>query len=178
MNENHLNQLSIFEPPPTDTTILTREWVEFRPINQISEYSALEFNIPPLSTGYMDLQNSRLKIKLRILSPLNTPITEENAVGLTNLPLHSIFSQVDTSLQQTPVSQLGTNYPYKAYIDTLLSTSSENYEVHQSQLYFKDTSDPDDTDPIKGINIGLFQRYQTCDGIMAVWTPFHCISFS
>lgn len=164
MNENHLNQLSIFEPPPTDTTILTREWVEFRPINQISEYSALEFNIPPLSTGYMDLQNSRLKIKLRILSPLNTPITEENAVGLTNLPLHSIFSQVDTSLQQTPVSQLGTNYPYKAYIDTLLSTSSENYEVHQSQLYFKDTSDPDDTDPIKGINIGLFQRYQFTKG--------------
>lgn len=103
MNENRMNQLSIFESPPTDTTILIREWVEFRPINQIFEYSALEFNIPPLSTGYMDLKNSRLKIKLRILNQFNTPITEENAVGLTNLPLHSIFAQVDTSLQQTPV---------------------------------------------------------------------------
>lgn len=69
--------------------------------------------MPPLFTGYMDLKNSRLKIKLRILNRCNTPITEENAVGLTKLPLHSIFAQVDTSLQQTPVSQLGTNYPYK-----------------------------------------------------------------
>lgn len=61
MDENHLNQLSLFESPPTDTAIQTREWVELRPINQISEYSALEFNIPPLSTGYMDLKNSRMK---------------------------------------------------------------------------------------------------------------------
>ncbi|XP_061165007.1 uncharacterized protein F54H12.2-like [Saccostrea echinata] len=160
MDENHMDQLSIFEPPPMDTTIQTREWVEFRPINQISEYSAVEFNIPPLSTGYMDLKNSRLKIKIRILNKSNSPVSEEDPVALSNLPLHTIFSQVDTSLQQTPVSQLGTNYPYKAYIDTLLSTSAENYDVRFSQLFFKDTSDPDDADPIKGVNIGLFQRYQ------------------
>lgn len=67
---------------------------------------------------------------------------------------------MDTSLQQTPVSQLGTNYPYKAYIDTLLSTSTENYEVRQCQLFFKDISNPDDADPIKDVNIGLYQRYQ------------------
>lgn len=118
-DENHSSQLSIFEPPPIDTTIQTREWAEFRPINQISEYSALEFNIPPLSTGYMDLKNSRMKIKLRIIDHMNLPVTEGDSVGLTNLPLRAIFAQVDTSLQQTPVSQLGTNYPYKAFIDTL-----------------------------------------------------------
>lgn len=159
MDENHLNQLSLFESPPTDTAIQTREWVEFRPINQISEYSALEFNIPPLSTGYMDLKNSRMKIKLRILNPLNNPITAEDDVGLANLPLHTIFAQVDTSLQQTPVSKLGTNYPYKAYIDTLLTTSANNYGVRYSQLFIKDSNDPDDADPIKGMNTGLFLRH-------------------
>ncbi|XP_062575123.1 uncharacterized protein LOC134237055 [Saccostrea cucullata] len=159
MDENHLNQLSLFESPPVDTTIQTREWVEFRPINQISEYSALEFNIPPLSTGYMDLRNSRLKVKLRILNSLNNPITKEDAVGLVNLPLHTIFAQVDTSLQQTPVSQLGTNYPYKAYIDTLLTTSADNYGVRYPQLFIKDSNNPDDADPIKGLNSGLYLRY-------------------
>lgn len=164
MDENHLDQLSIFEPPPVDTTIQTREWIEFRPVSQISEYSAVEFNIPPLSTGYMDLRNSRLKIKLRILNNSNTPISEEDPVALANLPLHTIFAQVDTSLQQTPVSQLGTNYPYKAYIDTLLNTSAENRDIRFSQLFFKDTSDPDDADPVKGLNIGLYQRHQYTKG--------------
>jgi hypothetical protein len=108
----------------------------------------------------MDLKNSKLKIKLRILNNLNNPITEDgDAVGLSNLPLHTIFAQVDTSLQQIPVSHLGANYPYKAYTDTLLSTSSDNYGVTSSQLFIKDSTDPDDPDPIKGSNTGLYLRY-------------------
>lgn len=175
MDENHSSQLSIFEPPPIDMTIQTREWVEFRPINQISEYSALEFNIQPLSTGYMDLKNSRMKIKLRIIDHMNLPVTEGDSVGLTNFPLHTIFSQIDTSLQQTPVSQLGTNYPYKAYIDTLLTTSGDNKAVRQSELFFKDIYDPDDADAIKGVNIGLFQRFQFTKGgnILELEGPLH-----
>lgn len=82
---------------------------------------------------------------------------------------------MDTSLQQTTVSQLGTNYPYKAYIDTLLSSSIENYEVRQCQLFFKDISDPDNADPIKGVNIGLYQRYQFTKGgkIVDLEGPLH-----
>lgn len=175
MDENHSSQLSILEPPPIDTTIQTREWVEFRQINQISEYSYLEFNIPPLSTGYMDLKNSRMKIKLRITDHMNLPVTEDDSVGLTNLPLHTIFAQIDTSLQQTPVSQLGTNYSYKSYIDTLLTTSGDNNAVRQSEIFFKDISDPDDANAIKGVNIGLFQRFQFTKGgnILDLEGPLH-----
>ena len=46
MDENHFDKLSHFEPPPIDTAIQTREWVEFRPINQFSDYGGLEFNVP------------------------------------------------------------------------------------------------------------------------------------
>lgn len=53
----------------------------------------------------MDLKNSRMKIKLRIIDHMNPPDTEGDSVGLTNLPLHTICAQVDTSLHQTPVSQ-------------------------------------------------------------------------
>lgn len=175
MDENHSSQLSILEPPPIDTTIQTREWVEFRQINQISEYSYLEFNIPPLSTGYMDLKNSRMKIKLRITDHMNLPVTEDDSVGLTNLPLHTIFAQIDTSLQQTPVSQLRTNYSYKSYIDTLLTTSGDNNAVRQSEIFFKDISDPDDANAIKGVNIGLFQRFQFTKGgnILDLEGPLH-----
>ena len=176
MDENHFDKLSLFEPPPIDTAIQTREWIEFRPINQFSDYGGLEFNVPPLSTGYMDLKKSKLKLKLRILNHVNSPITEdEDAVALTNLPLHTIFAQVDACLQQTPVSQLGTNYPYKAYIDTLLSTSLQDYGVRYSQLFIKDTTDPDDADPIKGINTGLYLRslYTKGGKILDLEGPLH-----
>lgn len=68
----------------------------------------MEINIPPLSTGYMDLKNSGMKTKLRTIDHINLQVTEGDSVGLTNLPLHTIFAQVYTSLQQTPVSQLGS----------------------------------------------------------------------
>ena len=118
---------------------------------------------------------------MRILNHVNSPIMEdEDAVALTNLPLHSIFALVDACLQQTPVSQLGTNYPYKTYIDTLLSTSLQDYGVRYSQLFIKDTTDPDDADHIKGINTGLYLRslYTKGGKIFDLEGPLHINSFN
>ena len=66
-------------------------------------------------------------------------MTDDTAVGLVNLPLHIIFRQVDMTFQQTPLSHTGTNYPYKAYIDTILITSKTTQEgLLTSQLFYKD----------------------------------------
>jgi hypothetical protein len=86
----------------------------------------LEFLIPPESVGYMDLRRSTLKIKLRLTNALGQPVAKDANVGLVNLPLQAVFSQVDCSLQQTSVMQTGTNYPYKPYIDTILETGAND----------------------------------------------------
>jgi hypothetical protein len=160
MEENHVDRLSIFEAPPTDTAIQSREWIEYRPNNQITDYAALEFNVPPQSTGYMDLKRSLIKIKCRIITESGTPIGSDektpNKVALVNLALHSIFAQVDCMFQQTHVSQLGTNYPYKAYLDTILCAPLDERVQLESQLYFKD-DDQEDPDPA-GRNQGLYNR--------------------
>ena len=62
MEENHAHQLSLFEIPPTDTAVQVREWIEFRPINQIDDDTALEFSVVPQSTGFMDLSSRRLSV--------------------------------------------------------------------------------------------------------------------
>jgi len=46
LEENHEDGLSLFTPPPTNTTIQIRVWIEYRALNQISEYEALEFVVP------------------------------------------------------------------------------------------------------------------------------------
>lgn len=108
-------------------------------INQITDYAALGFLIPSQSVGYMDLKRSCLKVKVRLVDSSDKPIGEY--VGLVNLELHSIFSLVDCSLQQTPLEQTRTNYPYKAYIDTLLTTS--NFSIKTLQVSTPEMLKPD-----------------------------------
>ena len=66
---------------------------------------------------------------------------------------------MDVTFQQSPLSHSGTNYPYKAYIDTILN-SNEIYQkgVLTSQLFYKDTG-LDTSDAKRGPNNGLFARY-------------------
>jgi hypothetical protein len=139
LEENHEDELSVFTPPLTNTDVHTRQWIECRPTNQISRESPLEFLIPPQSVGYMDLRRSTLKIKLRLTNALGQPVAKDANVGLVNLSLQAVFLQVECSLKQTSVTQTGTNYPYKAYIDTLLETSANDRVLRNSQPFEKDS---------------------------------------
>ena len=78
--------MSIFEAPPINTAIQVREWLEFRPINQLSENSAIEFHVVPQSTGYIDLKRSLLNVKLKLTKEDGTPLTDFDLVTLVNLP--------------------------------------------------------------------------------------------
>jgi hypothetical protein len=42
--------------------------------------------------------------------------TYQSRSALHNLPLHAIFSHIDLLLQQTPIGETGTNYPYKVLL--------------------------------------------------------------
>lgn len=174
--ENHDDELSIFTPPPTNTAIQRREWLEFRPINQISEYATLEFLIPPQSAGYMDLKRSTLRVKLRLTDSADNPIAKDENVGFINGALNSLFSQVECFLQQTAVEHIQTNYSYKAYIDTLLSTSGEDKVELDSQVFVKDSAGYHyDADVRQGANSGLFIRslYTDAGHILEVEGPIH-----
>ena len=144
IEENHADGLSIFEAPPTNTAILNEYW----PTNQITEYAALEFLVPPQSVGYMDVKKSSLKVKLRLADSSDKPITTDD-MGLVNLALHSICSQVDCTLQHTSVNQVGTNYPHRP-IWTLYFYQRKGKVVLQSQLFVKDVMGRDDSDVNNG----------------------------
>ena len=151
LEENHEDELSVFTPPLTNTGVNTRQWIEYRPTNQISSESPLEFLIPPQSVGYMNLRRSTLKMKVRLTNALGQPVAKDANVRMVNLPLQAVFSQVDCSLQQISVTQTGTNYPYKAYIDTLLESGANDRVLRESQLFKKNT-------PVRhdDANTGLF----------------------
>jgi hypothetical protein len=99
LEEDHSDELSIFEPPLLNTTIQYTVWIQFPPSNQITECGTIEIVIPPQTAGYMDLKNSSLKVKLRITESCGKPNKNDANVTLVCLPLQSIFSQIDCTLQ-------------------------------------------------------------------------------
>ncbi len=155
--EVHEDELALFQKGPTESGVQSKEWISHRPINQLTDGSAIEFSIPGTSTTYMDLKNSLLYIKLKIVKSDGSDITVDDEVALTNAPLHSIFSQIDLNVQQQPVNEVGNNYSYKAYIDTVLNEVDER--KLSCQLFFVDSSGHLMDDPsTNGGNSGLYAR--------------------
>jgi len=155
--DKHDADLALFKAPELETATKKLEWITVRPINQLTEGAAIEFNIAGTSLTYVDLKNLLLYVKLKIVKADGTKLSSGAPVGLTNNALHSVFLQVDVNLQQQPTSDVGANYPYKAYLDTLFDCQSQH--DLSCQFFIKDDAgaDMEDTDP-GGTNNGLYKR--------------------
>lgn len=135
------SELELFTLPPTQTVIERSQWVEFHPLANVSDGGPVEFNISGSGDDYLDLSQTQLYIKVKILKSDGKPLTAENKVGPVNLLLHSLWSQVDISLNERLVSSSNNTYPYRAMLETLLN---HGYDTKTSQLsselFFKDTA--------------------------------------
>ncbi|GFX52302.1 uncharacterized protein F54H12.2 [Trichonephila clavipes] len=91
---------------------------------------------------YIDLSQTQLYVKAKIVKVDNTPITKDDTIGPVNLFLHSLFSQVDVSLNDRVVSNSSNTYPYRSYIETLLNHGYDS-KISQltAELFYKDSDD-------------------------------------
>lgn len=164
--------LNLFTLPPTQTVIEKGHWVQFHPIANVSDGSPIEFLISGSGEDYLDLSETQLHVKAKILKSDGKVLTSENKVGPVNLFLHSLFSQVDVSLNERIVSSSNNTYAYRAYIETLLNHGYDSKTSQMtSELYYKDTAgriniyDEGDTNPNEGYNkrATLFKGSTTVD---------------
>ena len=85
-------------------------------------------------------------------------------MGPVNLFLHSLFSQVDVSLNERLISPSTNTYPYRAMLETLLNYGEEAKKSQLSMsLFYKDTPGKmDEVNPVAedaDANLGLKARY-------------------
>lgn len=137
----YVPSLALFEKPSVNSGILGTKWIQYRPNSQVSSDGVIQFNISGNSDYYVDLKSSFLQIKGYICrTGTDKAITDEDEVTFENIPLQSLWNQVDLSFQQKVVNaKTNINYSYKAYLDVLLNSSnSEMINQLTSQLFFKD----------------------------------------
>jgi hypothetical protein len=151
--------LNFFSLPAQDVGVLERKWVTVRPVNSISDSSPVEFNVDGNMATYLDLKNTSLCVKFKVVKVDGSNIEATDEVAPVNLFLASMWKQVDIQLGYENLRGVNIYYPYKAMFDTLLDTS-EGYKQSQlaSQLFRKDESGIMDADSIAGGNDGFNWR--------------------
>lgn len=134
------SELDLFSTPPTQTSIESGYWTEYHPVASLDTGGPIEFAISGSSEDYIDLAQSQVYVKLKITKGDGGNLDNDENVGPINLLLHSLFSQVDVSLNDKLISQPTNTYAYRAYLETLLNYGSTALDSHlTSSLWYQDT---------------------------------------
>ena len=157
------SELDLFSVPPTQTSIEAGAWIEYNPISSLADGTPIEFTVGGSGQDYIDLASTQLYVQAQVLRANDAAIDDTNLVAPTNLFMHSLFSEVDVKLNDTLVTSTTNMYPYRAYLETLLSYGPA---AKKSQLtcamYYKDSAgqmeacDPT-ADPV--VNAGMVRRH-------------------
>ena len=168
------SELDLFSLPPTQTSIESGNLVEFHPISTITEGTPIEFDVSSSGDMYLDFTNSHLFVQAKILRADGTDLHDGDTVGPVNNFLHSLFSQVDISLNSTLVTSSTNTYAYRAYIENLLSygVSAKTSQLTAALFYKDEAGKMDETnphvDPAANRNAGLHKRAGLTDGSRSV----------
>ena len=156
------SELDLFTVPPTQTSIDHGCMVDYHPIAATLDAGPIEFNIPGTGDDYLDLANTYLHLIVKVKKGDGTDLVDANKVGPSNLLLHTLFSQVDVTLNDKLISSSSNTYPYRAYLETLLNYGKAAKESQlTAALWYKDTAGKmDDTDMTA--NVGLAKRGSIC----------------
>ncbi|XP_062621650.1 uncharacterized protein F54H12.2-like [Saccostrea cucullata] len=154
-------ELSLFASPSNQVAVEKVYYTEARPISNISASDTpIEIVVSGAGAEYIDLRKSKLYVKARIIKADGQALAAAEKTGIINLPLQSIFSQMDIYLNNKLISLNTTNYPWKAYMKTVLfSGRDELLSQKQSQLFTKDEGNLADPNAYNGGNAGLVERY-------------------
>jgi len=126
------SELDLFQPPSIQTNILKNEEVAYKPITSLENQSVIEFACYGHADTYLDLSSINLCLKFQITKNDGSPYkeTDVDQPGMVNNMLHSLFRQVNISLNGKNINSTDGNYSYRAYIEQLLNYGDDAYKTH------------------------------------------------
>lgn len=154
-------ELDVLSVPPTMVTMQESQWTEYFPVSSLNNNAPIEFVIPPQTEKWTDLSQSYLYMKLKVKTQDGNLDPDVNVSPVNNF-FHSLFSSVDVYLNNNLITNNTDTYPYRAYIENLLSFNKESKKTHLcgGELWEKDTSGTMAIVNIDGDNKGLAKRHE------------------
>lgn len=193
---NLKSESDIFSVPTTQNSVEEGYFQEYRPITPLIDGTPIEFLIPGQTMEYLDLSFTRLYLLVHLSRLDGSNLVEDipayrnsagvavaaipgdNVAPINNL-MHSLFNNVQVSLNKKCVTSPSTMYHYRAYIENLLNYGSEAKKTHLSSIIWeRDTSGFMDT--LTSRNEGFTQRRKRFSGsrTIDIEGSFHCDLFT
>jgi hypothetical protein len=122
--ECSLESLDLFSVPKTQIGLESGQWDNVRSHPQFQDSYTITFDIPADTQRYISLNQTELWMTVRLQKKVpgnaatDAVMSGEDAVDVTpvNNLIHSLFSQIEVSLNGKDVENSNANYAYKSYI--------------------------------------------------------------
>ncbi|KAF6037864.1 hypothetical protein EB796_003833 [Bugula neritina] len=150
-------ELDLFSNQATQASIEEGFHTEHMPTTSLTDSGPIKFSVSGDSNYYLDLNSSYILMEVKITKDNGNNIDDIANVGPVNLLGHSLFQQIDVSLNDVVISNASNLYHYRAILETMLSYNQEAKGSQLSMsLYSKDT--PGQMNNIENGNTGLVSR--------------------
>ena len=151
------SELNLFEPATIQSAVIGESIQEFAPIATIQQTSPIDFQIEGGGQNYVDLNNTKLEVRVKIVDPAGANTAVE--VGVANLTLHSLFSAVTIKIGDKVVTESNNLYPYRAILETLINYPRDVLESRMKcEGFIADTTGSMHVTDPTGTNLGLNAR--------------------
>lgn len=151
------SELDLFAIPPTQTSVEHGYWELKGLTSALTDQGPYEFSVSGAGDDYIDLADTYLFVEAQIVKTNGDDLDAGADVGPVNLWMHSLFSDVSVSLNEKLVSPPTSVYPYRAYIETLLSYGPAAKESQLTGvMWYKDT--PGHQNSVAAANKGFTTR--------------------
>ena len=153
-------ELELFTTPPINVSMERGDVTIHRPLATLSDHAPIEFVVPGSVEEYVDLGRTQLYLKVKLIQAGGDALASGAKVSTANLLLHSVFSQVDVKLNERLVTPSVNTYPYKAFMETLLSHGPASKQSWlKGEFYYEDKKPLNSHDPTAAAsNEGLKKR--------------------
>jgi hypothetical protein len=124
--EGMKSELDLFTVPFTVQQVDSGCYVYVQPLAPIYNADTIDFVVPGSGDNYLDLSKTVLEIGGRFINKdkEEEPIPDGDDFYPVNNLMHSLFKQIDVTLNDVQVTQGSAYYPYKAYIEKLTNYSA------------------------------------------------------
>src|SRR5271154_322638 len=149
-------QVDLFSSLRTDTTTQSSLYTQYKPtINVQDSDSKLEFKMIGSASQYLNLEDSFLHLKVKLVTADGQDIPAGEDLSCTNYLLHTMFSQCDVFINNQLISTTDNCYGFKAYFEAMFSYNNEYFDTQgRCAMFYKDTKGG----ILDDVNIGYANR--------------------
>jgi hypothetical protein len=128
------SEFDVFARKPLQSAILSNFTTLYKPIAPVDQ-SVLEFAIPGDNEHYVDL-NIHLMVKEGFTKVDGTTVApDDRNTGVNNL-LHSLFGQLNVTLNGVSITPSEDLYHYRSYLETLLTYGHDAATSHLTNCFW------------------------------------------